>query len=510
MSKQCQMIRAVTALVLCLLLVDAAFAEPAGHQSTTIKPIALEKGPHLLLDDYLIAKSEGVERKVIQPQRFLEEPVVTSRQDHQNWQPWLTVLQDPGNKRFRMWYNADTVDDPAERPDAFGPVLGYLESADGIHWPGPYRRLQKIDSILFGGSVVDDGPACRVPAERYKVMYYSSRVQGPVVAFSPDGLQWTMHNEGKPVLFDPVPDDSWHATWDPIRKRYMLIGKESSQHTWTNAEGNTITKWIRRYGVSYSDDFKTWSDLKIVFSPDEKDPGVTEWYAGVGFLVRGDLIVAFLQVLRDDLTAEGAPKEAIACNMGNVGAGMGHTVLAWTRDGETWHRDRQKDALLEPVPQVGAWDHAMAWVCSAVPVDDEVYLYYAGYRWGHKYQRSLDRQIGLVKIKQDRYVARKAGDQQGTLTTPLLTVDADHLTLNTDAQKGEVRVQVLDAESQPIPGLTFADCKPIAEDSLRAPVAWKTKSLKDVMGKPLRLEFAIKTASLFAFELQAGSNPTVK
>jgi hypothetical protein len=53
------------------------------------------------------------------------------------------------------------------------------------------------------------------------------------------------------------------------------------------------------------------------------------------------LLLGFLQVLRDDLTATGAPQEAIDCNLGTPGAGMGHTVLIWTRDGETWHRDRQ-------------------------------------------------------------------------------------------------------------------------------------------------------------------------
>jgi hypothetical protein len=501
------MIRRIFALAFCLQLVThTTFADPAPQTApaNNSKPIALAKGPHLLLDDYLIAHSEGVERVVMQPQRFLKEPVVTSGPEHQNWQLWLTVLRDPtlpASKQFRMWYTADALDDPAE--GAFASVLGYLESADGIHWPGPYQRLGKIDPMQWDASVVDDGPNCRVPAERYKLIYYSETAKGPVLAFSPDGLQWTMHNGGKPIL--NTNDDSWHAAWDPIRKRYFLMGKKSVPYTWTNAEGNTITKWIRLSGVSHSDDFKSWSDLKVVFTPDEKDPGVTEWYAGVGFLVRGDLIIAFMQGLRDDLTAEGAPKEAIACNMGNVGAGMGHTVLAWTRDGETWHRDRQKDAFFEPNPQVGTWDHAMAWVTSTVTVGDEVYLYYGGYRWGHKYQRSLDRQIGLVKVKQDRYVARQAGEQRGTITTPPLTLNTERLTLNADAENGEVRVQVVDTQGRPIPGLTFADCRPITEDSLQAPVEWKTKSLVDIRGTPVRLEFAIKSASLFAFELMNGS-----
>ena len=69
------------------------------------EPIALKKGPHLLLDEHLIARSTGVERKVIPPQRFLDAPIVTGAVEHQNWQPFFTVRHDPALSRetsFRM------------------------------------------------------------------------------------------------------------------------------------------------------------------------------------------------------------------------------------------------------------------------------------------------------------------------------------------------------------------------------------------------------------------------
>jgi hypothetical protein len=493
------------AILVPFVAASAVFAEPAPvdvpQQTEVKKPIALQNGPYLLIDDYLIAKSDGVERKVMQPKRFLKEPIVTSGPEHQNWQPWLTVLRDPAlpeQKRFRMWYNADTVDNPAE--GAFGPVLGYLESADGIYWPGPYQRLEKLDSMMVGCSVVDDGPQSHIPSERYKLMYFSSRAFGPVVAFSPDGLRWTMHNHGESILNDKTGNDSSHASYDPLRQRYLLIGKSLRPYTWTNVEGRKVSQTIRTYGTSFSKDFKTWTDPKQVFVPDEKDPGVTEWYGAVGFQVRGDLIIAFLQVLRDDLSAEGAPKEAVDCNLGNPGSGMGHTVLCWTRDGETWHRDRQTDAYFEPVPEVGAWDHAMAWISSAVPVDDEMYLYYVGFRWGHKYRRSVDRQIGLVKTMRDRYVARQAGEQEGVITTPLITLTAKAMTLNADAVGGEVQMQITDADGKPLPGFSFADCQPITSDALDEPVQFR-QPLSELKDKPVHLEFNLRNARLFAFNL---------
>jgi hypothetical protein len=123
--------------------------------------LSLEKGTHLLLDDHFIARSSGVQRKVICPERFLSKPVVTGSPEHQNWQPFFTVLHEPAaqpSKPFRMWYNVDVVDDPAD--GAFFGKSAYLESSDGLRWPGPYERLNSLTEdgrVRFGASVIDEG-----------------------------------------------------------------------------------------------------------------------------------------------------------------------------------------------------------------------------------------------------------------------------------------------------------------------------------------------------------------
>lgn len=504
-----------TALFLFLgapAVVLAASDEPAKSD-----PIPLAPGPHLLVDDYLIAKSDGVVRRVIQPRRFLDGPIVTGALEHQNWQPFLTVLHDPDaapEGRFRMWYNVDVVDDPADG-QWFGKT-GYLESADGVHWPGPYVRLNSLTEdgrVRFGASVIDDGPDFSPASERYKMMYFDAGdVIGPRVAFSADGLDWRVQPGA--ILPKTPSDDIWTAAYDPLRRRYFLIGKHFGPFSWTNSGGEQLNVSIRRYFTSYSADFKSWSDPHgMVFSPDERDAGITQWYGAAGFHLRGDLIIGFLRVLRDDLTPDGAPQDAVLANTRGAaslgasgfgehgGSGMGYTVLTWTRDGETWERDSDADVYFEPDPEVGSWDHAMAWVGSSAAVGDEVYLYYAGYRWGHKYHHSVDRQIGLVKVQRDRYVAREAGEQSGTLTTKALMLSGDNLTLNLAAPSGSVRVQVTTPEGQPIPGFTFADCRPVSGDSFAAPVVWN-ESLATLKNRPLCLVFDIKNGRLYAIGLE--------
>jgi hypothetical protein len=496
-----------------------AFVAARGGAAETRDPeaVVLAPGPHLFVDDHLLATSRRVERRVMQPERFLDGPIVTGSVEHQNWQPFLTVLHDPEaapHGRFRMWYNVDVVDDPRDG-QWFGKT-GYLESADGIHWPGPYQRLDSLTEngrVRFGASVLDEGPAFTPRSHRYKMLYFDAgEVIGPRVAFSADGLEWTVQPGS--ILPKTPSDDIWTAGYDPLRRRYFLIGKQYGPYRWTNAAGELLDVSIRRYFTSFSDDFRTWSDPEgMVFSPDERDAGITQWYGAAGFQTRGDLIIGFLRVLRDDLTAEGAPEEAVLANSGGAagignsglgergGAGMGYTVLTWTRDGQTWQRDSDTDMFFEPDPTVGAWDHAMAWVGSAVPVGDEIYLYYAGYRWGHKYHHSLDRQFGLVKVRRDRYVAREAGDEPGTLTTRVVTLDGERLTLNADAPSGEIRVQVTTPDGTPIPGFAFDHCRPIREDSLDAAVEW-TQPLSILQGRPVRLQIEIRNARLYALGIQ--------
>ena len=102
-------------------------------------------------------------------------------------------------------------------------------------------------------------------------------------------------------------------------------------------------------------------------------------------------------------------------------------------------------------------------------------------------------------MKRDRFVARHAGAREGTITTPTVILRAEAITLNVDAQGGEVRVQISNAEGEPIPGFRFQDCLPIAADSLDARVEWK-QPLATLRGRSVRLEFSLKNASLFAFE----------
>jgi hypothetical protein len=134
------------------------------------------------------------------------------------------------------------------------------------------------------------------------------------------------------------------------------------------APGPRAGSGIRRLvGLSTSRDFVRWERPRRIFAPDGRDEGLLEFYGMGAMHVRGGLYIGFVRVLRDDL----------ACDPGGPKDGIGYSVLATSRDGLTWRRHRAP--FFDRNPERGAWDHAMAWIGAALPVGDEVLLYYGGY-----------------------------------------------------------------------------------------------------------------------------------
>jgi len=442
------------------------------------------QGVQLLLDDHLIEESENVIRQVNQPKRDpnLLNPLITGEEDR-CFQPYFTVLRDPQTGRFRIWYGCWGDDQRTDRSH-----IGYMESLDGIHWIRPHRVLKDPATIQFGSEVVDEGPDYFDPELRYKYGYWFDG--GLRIAVSPDGLSF------KPLVDRIVlrhDHDINNISWDPIRKRYAaIISTYTTDPEW---EGQRrVTK------QSFSKDLVNWEEPWYVLRPDkEKDEGITQFYGMSGFVTRGPLRIGMVKILRDDLKADEPPL------VDPDAYGIGYTALACTRDGRRWCRDPEVFFDRNPKPQT--WDRAHAWIDEQLIVGEEVYLYYGGYKQGHKVNRFRERQIGLVKMPLDRYVARKPlpGRTGRLLTIPLLVKATRGLVVNADASKGTLRVQVCDAQDNVIEGLRFSDCAKITSDGTRLPVLWpdekETKrKLAELKGRQIKLEFELRDVSLFAFE----------
>jgi hypothetical protein len=56
-----------------------------------------------------------------------------------------------------------------------------------------------------------------------------------------------------------------------------------------------------------------------------------------------------------------------------------------------------------------------------------------------------------------------------------------------------------DPEFKPLAGFDYANCVPIKGDSVAQEVKWNGKSMTELKGKPVRIEFQLQNADLFTF-----------
>jgi hypothetical protein len=78
--------------------------------------------------------------------------------------------------------------------------------------------------------------------------------------------------------------------------------------------------------------------------------------------------------------------------------------------------------------------------------------------------------------------------------------DCGHITVNAKIH-GELRLRLLAESGLPAPGFFWKDCQPIQGDSLAHAVRWKGDPAS-LQGKPVRLEFTLRDAELYGFELR--------
>jgi len=93
-----------------------------------------------------------------------------------------------------------------------------------------------------------------------------------------------------------------------------------------------------------------------------------------------------------------------------------------------------------------------------------------------------------------------AGPRRGALRTRLVTFQGRHAFVNVDNPAGDLRVEVLDERSRPIPGFERDKCVPISIDSTLQPVRWRgAEDLSGLSGRPVRLWFHLENGRLYAF-----------
>jgi len=193
--------------------------------------------------------------------------------------------------------------------------------------------------------------------------------------------------------------------------------------------------------------------------------------------------------------------------------------LMTSRDGIRWERNFRDQWFLPRSGKPDAFDGGSVFT-NATPVilDDEIRFYYGGYAGGATGADNVTGAsgVGLATIPRDRFAGVRPVERsdQPTLQKPLEHVGqvtlnpieltgATEITVNADAGgDGEVRVELLDETGRRVRGFSRDDAVPIRGDALRHKVAWKDKSLADLLAAgTYHLRIHLRRATLYAVSI---------
>ncbi|MBW3600900.1 MAG: hypothetical protein KY475_26990, partial [Planctomycetes bacterium] len=339
--------------------------------------------------------------------------------------------------------------------------------------------------------------------ERYKALGYARGGGRALAAFaSPDGLRWRLLSE-KPVLTQGAFDSQNLAFWDEQRGEYRAYFRD-------------FRKGRRDIRTATSQDFRAWTEAEWLEYPDSQPQQLytnqIKPYHRAPHLFIG-LPTRYVDRRRSE-SMKALPdhehRELRADANRRYGTALTETVLIASRDGLTFRR--WDEAFLRPGPErPGTWNYGhlyAAWHVVETPsqlegAPPELSLYATEAYWTG--EGALLRRYTL---RLDGFVSIHASAKGGELLTAPFRFEGDRLTINfATSATGSLQIEIQDADGEPLPGFTLADCPPHFGDAVERTVTWKGGSnVRQLAGRPVRLRVVMNDADLYSFRF-GGDGP---
>jgi len=495
------------------------------------EPVRVGFRRELFVDDALVERLVGrADLRLHQPtpQNIALE---TSEPWEGNSTNYVTVFQD-GDK-YRMYYRGSHFSylNGQDRPNTRD-VYCYAESEDGIHWTKPDLGLfewngSKQNNIVWDGIGAhafvpfrDTNPTCAAEA-KYKALGVGGNTPGLFAFQSVDAIHWTLMSP-EPVITKGAFDSQNLAFWDAERGAYREYHRDFR-------EGRDI-----RTGTSQ--DFLNWTEPEYLSYSANVDPGrhegqigdvkdpvgeaypfgrVSELYTNqiAPYYRAPHLLLGFPTRYIDRGWTESAKslprydyRQTRAKDSRREGTAVTDGMFMTSRDRQLF--SVWPESFLRPgLHTRDSWfygDMYQNWglvetksMIADAPVELSLYAT----------ERTMQETGGMLRrysLRVDGFVSLHAPLVGGELITKPLTFTGNQLSLNASTSAaGSVRIEIQDADGQPLPGFALAACQEVYGDDLERVVIWAgNPDLGALAEKPVRLRFEVKDADLYSFRFQ--------
>ncbi len=404
---------------------------------------------------------------------------------------YTTLLKDGG--KYRLWYESYQ---PLAKGDEDAKIC-YAESDDGYHWTKPNLGLfeyqgSKNNNLVYNnghGATVFIDPSAK-PDERYKLIHLDrvplQMVNGKQMnafvfgAVSPDGIRWKRLPQ---PLIRHTSDTQSVCEYDEAKRKYVAYLRAWEPQTRAGYGGRRIL--VR----TESPEFGNFPEPVPVLALGPEDPPDADIYTSA-YQRWPDAAHAYVMIpaiyhrasdhvdLRLAVSHDGVrwsfPQREPFVAVGEPGSGVEGTLYAghgtipvgtgtWAFPVARYHRTHNMG--FQPTPE-------------------------------HPHQGGL----WLATLPEDGYITLEA-EAEGEVWTQPATFDGERLLINSWGLTGaRVKVEITDADGQPFPGFSLADCDGVPGASLSSPVTWKGNTdVSSMRGKLVRVRFALSRVRLHAF-----------
>ncbi len=500
-----------SAILGTILILSAA---PAPKE--TEEPTKIGSRLELFVDETLIDSITGqASLQLHRPQRR-EVVLRTDAPWEGNASAFQSVFKD--GDLYRMYYRGlhyRHSGEPAQALEDHPWLLCYAESDDGIHWRKPELGLfefneSKANNIILtpefleaiGGDPAhtatfkDANPNC--PADqRYKIVVVGHKPRGLYVLGSADGIRFTPMSD-KPAVTQGAFDSQNLMFWDPVRSEYREYHRSfaAGVRGIMTATSKDILKFPEPAWIEFPEAAKEHLYTNQV-QPYYRAPHIFMGFP-MRYSNRGWSEPSLnLPELEERLTrAESHPR---------FGTAVTDALFMTSRDGQIFKR--WAEAYIRPGPaKKDTWtygDNFVFWgmveTDSHLPDSPNDISLYAS----EGYWRGTYTSVRRYTTRIDGFVSAQAPMAGGEILTKPIIFEGGNLTLNlATSVAGTVRVEIQDADGNPVKGYSLADCPEIYGDDIRYTVRWKQKGgdLRALAGKPVRLRFALNDADLYSFQ----------
>lgn len=239
-------------------LVYSFLACVVSHAAIAVEPLDIQNRRELFVDDFLIEKLDGAERRLHRPTPR-EVAIVHDAPWEGNVSYYHTIFRD--EDRYRMYYRGAHASLPVIR--ATHQVVCYAESKDGINWTRPSLGLHEFEgskenNILWTGigahnfaPFKDRNPQC-APEARYKAIGHGKG--GLYIFQSSDAINWKLMRD-KPVITKGAFDSQNLAFYDSVRGRYVDFhrGFNNGVRAIMTCTSDDFIHWTEPEWISYKD-----------------------------------------------------------------------------------------------------------------------------------------------------------------------------------------------------------------------------------------------------------------